>query len=76
MFGIEQFTAILNPPEVGILTVGTMREMPVGIDGEIVLRPMMQMTLSADHRAVDGAVAAAFLRELRDALENPYSLLV
>ena len=76
MYGIEHFTAILNPPEAGILSVGTIRDMPVGVDGQIVLRPMMQMTLSVDHRAVDGAVAARFLKSLKNALENPYSLLV
>lgn len=70
MFGIEHFTAILNPPEVGILAVGAVQDRPVGIGGQLVLRPMMQMTLSADHRAVDGAVAAAFLKTLKDMLEN------
>lgn len=76
MFGIEQFTAILNPPEVGILAVGVIQETPVGVGGQIVLRPMMQLTLNADHRAVDGAVAAAFLKELKEAMENPYLLLI
>jgi pyruvate dehydrogenase E2 component (dihydrolipoamide acetyltransferase) len=71
MFGVEQFTALVNPPEVGILAVGSTREVPVGVNGEIVLRPRMQMTLNADHRAVDGAVAAAFLRSLKGILEDP-----
>jgi pyruvate dehydrogenase E2 component (dihydrolipoamide acetyltransferase) len=71
MFGVEQFTALVNPPEVGILAVGSTREVPVGVNGQIVLRPRMQMTLSADHRTVDGAVAAAFLNTLKGILENP-----
>jgi len=75
MFGIEQFTAILNPPEVGILTIGVIKETPVGIEGRLELRPLIQLTLNADHRAVDGAVAAAFLKALKEAFENPYLLL-
>mgnify|MGYP003321899985 CR=1 FL=1 len=75
MFGIEQFTAILNPPEVAILSIGTVTDVPVGVDGEVVLRPIMQVTINADHRAVDGAVAARFLSALKKALENPWLLL-
>jgi pyruvate dehydrogenase E2 component (dihydrolipoamide acetyltransferase) len=75
MFGIEHFTAILNPPEVGILAVGVVQDTPVGMAGELVLRPMMQMTVNVDHRAIDGAVAAAFLGGLKERLENPYLLL-
>ena len=75
MFGIEQFTAILNPPEVAILSIGTVTDVPVGMDGEVVLRPIMQVTINADHRAVDGAVAARFLAALKKALENPWLLL-
>jgi len=76
MFGIEQFTAILNPPEVGILAVGVIEERAIGVDGQVVLRPMMQMTLNVDHRAVDGAVAAAFLKTLKETLENPYRFII
>ncbi|MCC7447106.1 MAG: 2-oxo acid dehydrogenase subunit E2 [Anaerolineae bacterium] len=70
MFGIEQFTAILNPPEVGILTVGAVQETPVGINGQLVLQPMMCVTLCADHRAVDGAMAAAFLKTVKQTTEH------
>jgi pyruvate dehydrogenase E2 component (dihydrolipoamide acetyltransferase) len=75
MFGIESFTAIINPPEVAILAVGKIVDTPVSIDGEIKLRPMMNLTLSADHRVVDGAAAARFLAELQATLENPYLLI-
>ncbi|MEW5956286.1 MAG: dihydrolipoamide acetyltransferase family protein [Chloroflexota bacterium] len=75
MFGIESFTAIINPPEVAILAVGKIVETPVGVDGKIKLRPMMNLTLSADHRVVDGAAAAQFLAELKASLENPYLLI-
>jgi len=75
MFGVEQFTAILNPPEVGILSIGAVTDIPVGVKGEVVLRPIMQVTVNADHRAVDGAVAARFLSALKKALENPWLLL-
>jgi pyruvate dehydrogenase E2 component (dihydrolipoamide acetyltransferase) len=75
MFGAEHFTAILNPPEVGILAIGAIQDTPVGVDGQLVLRPMLHMTLSADHRAVAGATAAVFLRTLKELLENPYLLL-
>jgi pyruvate dehydrogenase E2 component (dihydrolipoamide acetyltransferase) len=71
MFGVEQFTALVNPPEVGLLSVGSTREIPVGVNGQIVLRPRMQVTLNADHRALDGAVAAAFLSTLKGILEDP-----
>ena len=71
MFGVEQFTAILNPPEAGILAVGAIRDVPSGVNGEIVLRPTIALTLCADHRAVDGFGAAAFLRELKEAVEDP-----
>lgn len=75
-FGIEQFTAIINPPQAAILAVGTSRpEVVVGEEGQIVVRPVMRMTLSADHRVVDGAVAARFLSDLREALEAPVLLL-
>ena len=76
MFGIEQFTAILNPPQVGILAIGTIKETAVGVDGQLALRPIMQMTLNADHRVVDGAVGAGFLKTLKELLEAPYQLLL
>lgn len=74
MFGIEQFTAILNPPEVGILSVGTVKETPVGVEGKIELRPLMQVTINADHRAVDGVAAAQFLMTLKNTFETPAPL--
>ena len=75
MYGIDAFRAIINPPEAGILAVGRIVERPVGVDGQIVLRPMARMVLSVDHRAVDGAQAASFLAAVRRYLENPYLLL-
>jgi pyruvate dehydrogenase E2 component (dihydrolipoamide acetyltransferase) len=61
MFGIDRFTAILNPPEVAILTVGRCRELPAVVGDSVVPRPMVDLTLCADHRALDGAAAASFL---------------
>ena len=75
MYGIDAFRAIINPPEAAILAVGRIVERPVGVDGQIVLRPMARMVLSVDHRAVDGAQAASFLTTVRRYLENPYLLL-
>jgi len=75
MFGIEQFTAIINPPESAILAVGKMMDTPVVVDGQVVVRPMMTLTLAVDHRVSDGAAAAKFLVDLKNALENPYLLL-
>ncbi|GIK39422.1 MAG: dihydrolipoamide acetyltransferase component of pyruvate dehydrogenase complex [Chloroflexota bacterium] len=75
MFGIESFTAIINPPEAAILAVGKIVEMPVKSGAGIELRPMMNLTISVDHRLVDGAAAARFLAELKDTLENPYLLI-
>jgi pyruvate dehydrogenase E2 component (dihydrolipoamide acetyltransferase) len=71
MFGVEQFIAVLNPPQAAILAVGAIEERPVAENGELVVRPMMSMTLTCDHRAVDGAKAAEFLRELKMLLEEP-----
>jgi pyruvate dehydrogenase E2 component (dihydrolipoamide acetyltransferase) len=75
MFGIDQFTAIINPPEVGIIAAGTMEEKPVVVDGEVVVRKRMRLTMSCDHRVVDGATGAKFLRTLRRMLENPLMLV-
>jgi len=71
MFGIEQFAAILNPPQALILAVGAIRETPVVKDGSIMIGKRMKMTLSCDHRVVDGVTGAAFLAELKALLENP-----
>jgi pyruvate dehydrogenase E2 component (dihydrolipoamide acetyltransferase) len=71
-FGIEQFDAIINAPEAAILAVGAMQNEAIpDNDGQIVSRPVMRMTLSADHRIVDGAVAARFVADLRSVLEDP-----
>ncbi len=75
MYGIESFTAIINPPETAILAVGAIVDTPVGVEGQLELRPMMNVTLAADHRVVDGAAAAQFLAELKRSLENPYLLI-
>jgi pyruvate dehydrogenase E2 component (dihydrolipoamide acetyltransferase) len=71
MFGVEQFTAVLNPPQAAILAVGATEQRPVVRDGDIVPRPMMTMTLTVDHRAVDGAEAADFLRTVKSFVEEP-----
>jgi pyruvate dehydrogenase E2 component (dihydrolipoamide acetyltransferase) len=76
MFGIEQFTAIINPPDVCILAVGAVREEPVVRHGAVVPGRRMRLTLSCDHRAVDGATGAAFLQTLRQLLEEPLALLL
>jgi pyruvate dehydrogenase E2 component (dihydrolipoamide acetyltransferase) len=75
MFGIESFTAIINPPESAILAVGKIVDTPVSTESGSELRPMMNLTLSADHRVVDGATAAHFLAGLKTTLENPYLLI-
>jgi pyruvate dehydrogenase E2 component (dihydrolipoamide acetyltransferase) len=71
MFGVESFTAVLNPPQAAILAVGATEDRPVARDGELVVRPTMTMTLTVDHRAVDGAPAADFLRTVKTMLELP-----
>ena len=75
MFGIESFTAIINPPESAILAVGKIVDTPVSTESGGELRPLMNLTLSADHRVVDGATAAHFLAGLKTTLENPYLLI-
>jgi pyruvate dehydrogenase E2 component (dihydrolipoamide acetyltransferase) len=71
MYGIEQFVAVLNPPQVAILAVGAVKEEAVVVDGEIDVAPIMRMTLTCDHRAVDGAEGAEFLRTLVAFVEQP-----
>ena len=71
MFGVESFTAVLNPPQAAILAVGATEDRPVARDGELLVRPTMTMTLTVDHRAVDGAPAADFLRTVKAMLELP-----
>ena len=76
MFGIEEFTAIINPPNACILAVGAIRDVPVVENGEVVPGKRMKATLSSDHRIVDGATAAQFLSTLRNLLENPLGMLL
>jgi pyruvate dehydrogenase E2 component (dihydrolipoamide acetyltransferase) len=71
MYGVEHFIAVLNPPQVAILAVGAVEEKPVVRNGEVLVRPLMSLTLTCDHRAVDGSVAAEFLATLRSMLEEP-----
>ncbi len=76
MFGIESFTAVINPPEAGILAIGTVEERPVAVDGKIVAQPRMRLTMSCDHRVIDGAQGARFLATLRTFLEEPTAMLL
>ena len=75
MLGVDQFTALVNPPEAAILAVGRSARRPVEQDGAIMFKPMLTLTLSADHRVTDGAAAARFLQDVRAALEEPLLLL-
>ena len=75
MFGVEQFTAIINPPEAAILAVGTTTTEPVVVDGTVEAGYRLRYTLSSDHRVIDGALAAQFLRTLTTYLENPWTLV-
>ncbi|HYO62754.1 MAG TPA: pyruvate dehydrogenase complex dihydrolipoamide acetyltransferase [Pyrinomonadaceae bacterium] len=76
MFGIDDFTAVINPPEAAILAVGAATPKPVVRDGQIVVRQIMRVTMSCDHRVVDGATGAKFLQTLKKILENPLLLMV
>lgn len=76
MYGVDEFNAIINPPEASILAVGATQDRPVVEDGQVVPGKVMSLTLSADHRVVDGAVAAEYLRDLRRALEDPMLMLL
>jgi pyruvate dehydrogenase E2 component (dihydrolipoamide acetyltransferase) len=75
MFGIDQFTAIINPPEAGIIAIGTGEDKLVVVNGEPVVRKRVRLTMSCDHRIVDGAVGAKFLQSLRRLVENPLMLV-
>ena len=74
MYGTDEFSAILNPPQSAILAVGAAKQKPVVIDGEIVVRLVINFTLSVDHRAIDGALAAEWLAAFVKRFENPYWL--
>lgn len=75
MFGITEFTAVINPPEAAILAVGAIEDRVVAVDGEPVVRPRMKVTLSCDHRVIDGATGAQFLQTLQRNLEDPMMML-
>ena len=76
MFGIDEFTAVINPPEGAILAVGAMAPKPVVKDGSIVIRQTMRVTMSCDHRVIDGATGAQFLQTFKQILENPLYLFL
>ena len=75
MFGIDEFTAVINPPEAAILAVGAMTPRAVVRGGQVVVRQVMRVTMSCDHRVVDGATGAKFLQTFKKILENPLYLL-
>jgi pyruvate dehydrogenase E2 component (dihydrolipoamide acetyltransferase) len=75
MFRVESFTAVLNPPQAAIVAVGATEEKPIALDGELVVRPMLKLTATFDHRAVDGAPAAEFLQTVKELLEEPGLML-
>jgi len=76
MFEIDQFTAVINPPEAGIIAVGSITPKPVVWDGQVVPRRRMRITMSCDHRVIDGATGAGFLKTLKEMLENPLAMLL
>ena len=76
MYGVEEFTAVINPPESAILAVGAITPTPVVVDGQVVVRDRMKVTISIDHRAIDGATAARYLQEVKRLLEEPMGMLV
>ena len=76
MFGIDEFTAVINPPEGAILAIGAMTAKPVAKDGHVVVRRTMRVTMSCDHRVVDGAIGAQFLQTFKQILENPVYLFL
>ena len=75
MFGIDEFTAIINPPEAAILAIGRAEEKPVFVNGRVVAQPRMRITMSCDHRVIDGATGAKFLQTLRALLEEPMMMI-
>ena len=76
MFGIQDFDAVINPPQAAILAVGAVEERPANVEGMLDLAPMMSLSLSCDHRVIDGAIGAQFLAALKDLLENPVALVM
>jgi len=76
MFGIHEFTGVINPPEAGILAVGAVEDTPMASNGGVVVKPVMKVTMSCDHRVVDGATGARFLQTLKEMLEEPAVILI
>ena len=76
MFGVSEFSAIINPPQAAILAVGMTQQVPVVEDGTVKIASVMRCTLSVDHRAIDGALAAQWLAAFKRLLENPLSMLI
>jgi pyruvate dehydrogenase E2 component (dihydrolipoamide acetyltransferase) len=76
MLGIDEFTAVINPPEAAILAVGAVTPKPVVRDNQVVVRQMMRVTMSCDHRVIDGATGARFLQTFKRLLENPLLMIV
>lgn len=76
MFDVTRFTAIINQPEVAILAVGKIKDTPIVQNGQIGIKPIMEVTLSSDHRVIDGAVAAKFLKRIKEILEDPLQLML
>ncbi len=76
MFGVREFAAVINPPQGAILAVGSGEERPIVRDGELAVATVMTVTLSCDHRAVDGAVGARWLQSFKSFIENPVTMLL
>ena len=76
MFGIDEFTSIINQPNSAILSVGSINQKPIVKDNEIVIGNLMKLTLACDHRTVDGVTGAKFLQTLKEIIENPVRLLI
>ncbi len=76
MYGVDEFTAIINQPNSAILSVSSTQQRAVPVDGEIVVRPIMKLSLTADHRVIDGLAGAKFMTDLKAALENPLTLFI
>jgi pyruvate dehydrogenase E2 component (dihydrolipoamide acetyltransferase) len=75
MYGIDSFVAVINPPQAAILAVGAVASRAVVRNGEVAVKQMMSITLSGDHRVIDGALGAEYLREVKGLLEHPMRLL-
>jgi len=76
MFGIREFSALITPPQITILAAGEIKERAVVREGKVEIKPVMEITLSCDHRVVDGLLGAKFLNEIKQGLENPSLLLI